>query len=80
MFVTQQSPQRGECTGPRPPPRARLLPTIGLARNHGMVAVPQQQPLQQAIRVAADPVTVLEWIVQQALVLLPQADGKALEV
>ncbi|MCS5693361.1 hypothetical protein NZK33_15430 [Cyanobium sp. FGCU-6] len=45
-----------------------------------MVAVPQQQPLQQAIRVAADPVTVLEWIVQQALVLLPQADGKALEV
>lgn len=42
--------------------------------------MPQHQPLFQAIRVAADPVTVLQRIVEQALVLLPQADGAVLEI
>lgn len=42
--------------------------------------MPQRQPLCEAIRVAADPITVLQRVVQQALVLLPQADGASLEI
>ncbi len=42
--------------------------------------MPNHQPLHEAIRVAVDPMTVLQRIVQQALVLLPQADGASLEV
>lgn len=42
--------------------------------------MPQRQPLYEAIRIAADPITVLQRIVQQALVLLPQADGASLEI
>ena len=37
--------------------------------------MPNHQPLHEAIRIAADPLTVLQRIVQQALVLLPQADA-----
>lgn len=42
--------------------------------------MPQRQALHQAIRVASDPLEVLERIVRQALELLPQADGASLEV
>lgn len=39
--------------------------------------MPNRQPLHEAIRVAADPLTVLQRIVQQALVLLPQVPDYA---
>ena len=42
--------------------------------------MPNHQPLHEAIRIAGDPLAVLQRIVQEALVLLPQADGASLEV
>ena len=42
--------------------------------------MPNHQPLHEAIRVAADPLAVLQRIVHQAIMLLPQADGASLEV
>lgn len=42
--------------------------------------MPNRQPLHEAICTAADPLAVLQRIVQQAVVLLPQADGASLEV
>ena len=42
--------------------------------------MPNRQPLHEAIRVAADPLAVLQRIVQQTITLLPQVDGASLEV
>ena len=42
--------------------------------------MPNHQALHQAIRVASDPVAVMERIVREALTLIPQADGSSLEV
>lgn len=42
--------------------------------------MPHRQILHQAIRVAVDPLSVMERIVRQALVFLPQADGASLEI
>lgn len=53
-----------------------LASVVGIGRG----GMPERQPLHQAIRVAADPLTVLQRIVQQAMVLLPQADGASLEI
>jgi EAL domain-containing protein (putative c-di-GMP-specific phosphodiesterase class I) len=42
--------------------------------------MPNHQPLHEAIRIAADPLAVLQRIVDQAIAMLPQADGASLEV
>lgn len=42
--------------------------------------MPNRQPLHEAIRIAADPLAVLQRIVDQAIAMLPQADGASLEV